>query len=378
MARRQQHEEHANHEAWAIPYGDLVTLMLAFFVVMYAVSSVNEGKYRVMADALSSAFGGKPRSMTPIQLGEVQLRGSSFDRPSLATPAARAAGPSAAMPVDMQAVRMMDLPTFGQHYRKPPPPGKGDGQATEQLRSLGKRVEHALSELVRRKLVVVRRSQTYLEIEIQSDVLFDSGVAVPSALARSAIQTLANVLRDEPNAIRVEGYTDDRPIHTLQFNSNWELSAARAASVVHVMIGGGVAPSRLAVVGYGEQQPVADNASERGRNANRRVQLVILAATQPVDAVVERPLLADAGTPRPQAIPHQRSKALRDATANTAVATGRPTKTSDAVAQAAPGPAPSERAAIGGAAVGQATNEPAAMQRDPATHAVSERAAGAR
>lgn len=372
MSRRQPHEEHTNHEAWAIPYGDLVTLMLAFFVVMYAVSSVNEGKYRVMADALASAFGGKPRSMNPIQLGEVQLRGSSFDRPSLATPAARSAGPSAAMPVDMQAVRMMDLPTFGQHYRKPPPPGAGDRQASEQLRSLGDRVEHALSELVRRKLVVVRRSQTYLEIEIQSDVLFASGVAVPSPLARSTIQTLAEVLHGEPNAIRVEGYTDDRPIHTLQFQSNWELSAARAASVVHVMIGGGVAPSRLAVVGYGEQQPVADNGSERGRNANRRVQLVILAAMQPVDAVVETPLLANDGTSR-QPIPHKRKKAVRDATASTAVATSRPTNTSDVVARAASAPAQPEPAATGRAATG-----PAAMHRDPPGHATSEHAAGAR
>ena len=89
MARRhQQHEEHLNHEAWAIPYGDLVTLLLAFFVVMYAVSSVNEGKYRVLADAMAAAFGGTPRTIAPIQLGHQQLRGSAFDRPSIATPGA--------------------------------------------------------------------------------------------------------------------------------------------------------------------------------------------------------------------------------------------------------------------------------------------------
>ena len=75
-------EEHANHEAWAIPYADLLTLLLAFFVVMYALSSVNEGKYRVLAASLASAFGGPPRSVTPIQLGESQVRGSSFDMPA--------------------------------------------------------------------------------------------------------------------------------------------------------------------------------------------------------------------------------------------------------------------------------------------------------
>lgn len=133
--------------------------------------------------------------------------------------------------------------------------------------------------------MVVRRTRTYLEVEIRSDVLFASGVAVPNATARETIALLARVLRGEPNAMRVEGYTDDRPINTPQFQSNWELSAARAASVVHAMIAGGIAPSRLAVVGFGEQQPVADNATEAGRNANRRVQLVILATPQSAEAI---------------------------------------------------------------------------------------------
>jgi len=296
MGRRKHHEEHTNHEAWAIPYGDLVTLLLAFFVVMYAVSSVNEGKYRVMADALNAAFGGTPHAISPIQLGAAQMRGSAFDRPSIATPASKAAGPTAAVPVAIQAVRqVIDTPTFGQRYRKPPPPGHdAAGRQSEQLQSLGKRVQDVLSELVKRRLVIVRRTNTYLEVQIQSDVLFDSGVAVPRPVARAAIQTLAQVLRNEPNAMRVEGYTDDRPIHTLQFNSNWELSAARAASVVHMMIDSGVAPSRLEVVGYGEQQPVADNATEQGRNANRRVQLVIMAAPEPLDTRPEpETVLAD-------------------------------------------------------------------------------------
>ena len=105
-----------------------------------------------------------------------------------------------------------------------------------------------------------------------------------------------------PTRCAWKGYTDDRPIHTLQFNSNWELSAARAASVVHVMIDGGVAPSRLEVVGYGEQQPVADNRTEQGRNANRRVQLVIMAAPEPRDAPREaETVLADDAADLPQA-----------------------------------------------------------------------------
>lgn len=304
MARRHvHHEEHQNHEAWAIPYGDLITLLLAFFVVMYAVSSVNEGKYRVMADALSSAFGGTPRSISPIQLGDHQLRGSAFDRPAVVTAGAKDSGPTAPTPVDVQKIhQVVDLPTFARGFRKAGE-GSGDGARGEQLRTLGERLEHALSGLVQRRLVTVRRAHNYLEVQIQSDVLFASGVAVPDAQARATIAEIADILRTEPNAVRVEGYTDDQPIHTLQFDSNWELSAARAASVVHVMIASGVAPSRLAVVGYGDQQPVADNASVEGRNANRRVLLVILSAPQSVDALPDD-RVADAA-PAPDAAPAQ-------------------------------------------------------------------------
>jgi chemotaxis protein MotB len=294
--RRHHHEEHVNHEAWAIPYGDLVTLLLAFFVVMYAISSVNEGKYRVVADALSSAFGGAPRTITPIQLGRTQLRGASFDRPSLLTPGAKT-GPTSTSPVSSVHVKqMLDMPTFGRKAQAQAQAGAGkggngdgdgdvQGRGEQQLNSLGKQIQHALAELVRQKLVTVRRGRTYLEVEIQSDILFASGVAAPSPMATATVRKLAAVLREAPNALRVEGYTDDRPIRTAQFPSNWELSSARAASVVHVLTGEGVGPERLAVVGYGQHQPIADNATPAGRNANRRVLLVILATPQQPDAI---------------------------------------------------------------------------------------------
>ena len=297
MSRRHRHEDHPNHEAWAIPYGDLMTLLLAFFVVMYAISSLNEGKYRVLADALSSAFGGAPRTISPIQLGHNQLRGSAFDRPSIATPGAKA-GPSSGTPVTrrLQVHQVLDMPTFGRkgQVQAADAPVEGESLAAarargeRQLNSLGQRIQHALAELVRQKLVTVRRGRTYLEVEIQSDILFASGVAAPSPVATATVRKLAAVLRAEPNALRVEGYTDDQPIRTVQFPSNWELSSARAASVVHVLVNEGVAAGRMAVVGYGEHQPIADNATVAGRNANRRVLLVILAAPQGPDAVPDQ------------------------------------------------------------------------------------------
>jgi chemotaxis protein MotB len=298
MARRVQHEEHQNHEAWAIPYADLMTLLLAFFVVMYAISSLNEGKYRVLADSLSSAFGGPPRTVSPIQVGKTQLRGSAFDRPSIQTAASKA-GPAAATPINSpRMLQVLDMPTFGHQQRSAQADAAAAAAASAtaatielesrrqgELHQLGQRIQEALAELVREKLVTVRRGPAFLEVEIQSDILFASGVAQPSPLAVDTVRKLANILRDEPNAVRVEGYTDNMPIATARFPSNWELSAARAGSVVHEMIASGVHAARLAIVGYGEYQPVGDNRTVEGRNANRRVLLVILASPQGPDAI---------------------------------------------------------------------------------------------
>jgi chemotaxis protein MotB len=313
MARKHVHEEHANHEAWAIPYGDLVTLLLALFVVMYAISSVNEGKFRAVSDALNAEFGGPPRSISPLQLGKHQLLGSSFDRPSLATSAARIGPAPASQLMQSKAARQsLDMPRYG----KATPgmvqtaldggggggKGVGKGSSEGQLMALGENIQAVLSDLVQKKLVTVRRGANYLEVEIQSDILFASGVAAPNPIAAKTVREVADVLRDVPNAVRVEGYTDNQPIATAQYASNWELSAARAASVVHVLADQGVPASRLAVVGYGEYQPIADNGTPAGRNANRRVMLVILAAPegapQGPDAIVAMP-----STKAPAAVP---------------------------------------------------------------------------
>ena len=348
--RRHKHEDHVNHEAWAIPYGDLVTLLLAFFVVMYAISSVNEGKYRVLADALSSAFGGPPRTVAPIQLGATQIRGSAFDRPSMQTPDSKS-GPSSATPVSSPAMRqVLDIPTFGAMARKTVhKDGDGDSETGEdsaktentellgavegrnrQLHSLGRRIQKALSELVKQKLVTVRRGDSFLEVEIQSDILFASGSAAPSQVALATVHKLADVLRAEPNAVRVEGYTDNVPINTVAFRSNWELSSARAAGVVHELVDSGVSPQRLAVVGFGEHQPVADNATIDGRNANRRVLLVILASPQGDDAAGDdAPAVVDA-TPR---------TASANADTRVAQARARPPATPADTPEATPAPA---------------------------------------
>lgn len=274
MARKKAHEEHANHEAWAIPYADLMTLLLAFFVVMYAISTLNEGKYRVMADAMSAAFGGAPRTINPVQIGNTQLQGADFDRPSPIKSGAKA-GPSAPSP----APNVTLLAAMASQMNMPINQ-RGLQNAQRSLESIATNLERALEPLIDEKLIVIRRAELWLEVQINSDILFATGSGSLDPAARGTVSKVAEVLSQVPNSVRVEGYTDDRPINTHQFPSNWELSAARAASVVHLFSSQGIAPERLAMIGYGEFRPIDDNATQSGRNANRRVLLIILASEQ--------------------------------------------------------------------------------------------------
>jgi chemotaxis protein MotB len=234
MARRKQHEDHLNHEAWAIPYGDLVTLLLAFFVVMYSISSVNEGKYRVVSDSLTAAFRGKPLAPQPVQVGD----------------AAASTVPAPIVQLDQNVQSMA-------------------------LRQMAEQAQEAMSPLIAQGLVDVQLGDGIVEIAIRSDILFTSGSAQLAVEAQPVIRQLADVLKGFPNTVQVKGHTDNIPISGGLYPSNWELSAARAASVVHIMIEGGIDPRRLSVVAYGEYRPVLPNTTPDGRNANRRVVLAI-------------------------------------------------------------------------------------------------------
>lgn len=269
MARKHKHEEHQNHEAWAIPYGDLVTLLLAFFVVMYAVSSVNEGKYRVLSDSMASAFGGPPKSIKPIQLGAEQTKGAETESHA-----------------DFSAIK---IPGFGDiapsaEHRPPdrqrdPTDGRDDLRQRQEAEfaEMTDAIQEAMRDLIDAALVTVRRTAQGLEIEINTDILFSSGVARLSTQADITLQRLAEILAPFPQRLRVEGHTDNLPIATAVFPSNWELSAARAASVVRLFSEHQIDPLRMTVVGYGEYHAVADNREAAGRNRNRRVVVVVLA-----------------------------------------------------------------------------------------------------
>src|SRR5688500_7502828 len=300
MDKKLKHEDHQNHEAWAIPYGDLVTLLLAFFVVMYAISSVNEGKFRVLSDSLQAAFRGTPKTLDPVQVGE-KTRGSGAD---IAVSIVQQAN------IEGQPRQMLEAISVGQESGKGLGPsrdnGTGKGRNKDQievivppeLAKVADEVEKALAVLVDAELVTVRRHSFWIEVEIRADILFPSGVATISPSAVPALQALAKALSPYPNPVRVEGHTDNKPIRTVAFPSNWELSSARAATVVHLLANGGVASRRLSVIGLGEWHPIQSNDTVDGRNANRRVLLVILSsATDSPDSGTDPAPEIDRGEP---------------------------------------------------------------------------------
>jgi len=264
MSKNTSQEEQINHEAWAIPYADLMTLLLAFFVVMYAISSVNDGKYQHMAQALNLAFGGSAHSINPMATGTGM------------TPLQLTANANPAI------IALKQPPTSSvkseQHDKQSHTPAYA-----QQLTQINQRLEQALSPLLRQGLISIWRNERRIEVEINSDILFATGSALLDEDARNILGRLATVLRDEPNKVRVEGHTDNVPIATALYPSNWELSAARAASVVHLFADHGLQPKRLSMLGYGEFHPRADNAQTQGRNRNRRVAVIVLADASAAD-----------------------------------------------------------------------------------------------
>jgi len=283
MARKKKHEEHENHERWLVSYADFITLLFAFFVVMYAVSSVNEGKYRVLSDSLVAAFKSSPRSNTLIQLGSsATKRDIDMAVQKAMKRSAHETGESAQAPLGSPFEALTKSLRADQEFRGAGQRGAGN------LKRLEAQVAQAMAGLIARELIKVRSSDTWLEIEIKDSVLFASGSAHLQTEAIPVLEELAKIFSRLSNAIAVEGFTDNLPIETDEFPSNWELSTARAASVVHLFSARGIEPTRLSAVGYGEFQPIADNSTPEGRAENRRVVLVVSSSNSP-RRIVEEP-----------------------------------------------------------------------------------------
>ena len=255
MARKQKHEEHENHERWLVSYADFITLLFAFFVVMYSVSSVNEGKYRVLSDALLAAFRSQPKTLLPIQEGQPAKSPLKEDMNSKSSPA---------------LVSAPDLPVPSVSRKK-----KYNGQPAP-LGEVATRLEQEFDRLIDEDIIAIRYNDNYVEIELKSNILFPAASTQLTPKATEVLTKLGKILRNFPNVVRVEGYTDDNAMNSTIYPSNWELSAARAGSVVRLFMENGVDPARMSAVGYAQYRPLADNSTPEGRIQNRRVTVVVL------------------------------------------------------------------------------------------------------
>lgn len=238
--RRRQEEEHENHERWLVSYADFITLLFAFFVVMYAISSINEGKYKVLSTALVNAFS-NPSSR---QGGQVVIVTEG-------APPTQAKLPAKPELTEAKTVQR------------------------EKMRNVAKNIMEALAPLAKQGKVKLLETSRGVTIEINDSILFAPGQAKLQPASISAMQAVAEVLAHTDFPITIEGHTDNVPIATPQFPSNWELSALRATTVLRLFNDAGVGAERLTAIGYGETRPVETNQNPEGRARNRRVSIQI-------------------------------------------------------------------------------------------------------
>lgn len=242
MARRAKRQGPDNHERWMVSYADFITLLFAFFVVMYGISSVNEGKYKDFSVSMSQVFGqnGAVTDGGMIRLSEKELQ--------------------------LRALADARTARLAEKQRK----------QNESLQRLGERLNDKLAGFVNKGAMSISQTARGVTLDINASMLFLPGEAELQPDAVATLKDVAQILATEEMPVEVEGYTDNLPISTLQFPSNWELSAARASSVVRLFITQGVEAERLKAVGHADNAPLAGNDSAEGRARNRRVTVTAL------------------------------------------------------------------------------------------------------
>jgi len=252
-----------------VSYADFVTLLFAFFVVMYSISSVNQDKYRVLSDAMLTAFKQPLMGQEPASAAQW----SAYPLPEVENPDSAS---EAGIPLRAEYV---DVPTAEE------PEEDADNfsaqvldAAEDEVDTISDTVESHMQQSIDEEMIDVTRNKFWLEVEIKSSLLFESGSSELIPQSVPLLVELSDIFRDLPNRIHIEGFTDNKPISTPVFPSNWELSSARAAAVVRLFERNGIEPERLAAIGYGEYKPVTDNDTEQGRARNRRVVVVVLAS----------------------------------------------------------------------------------------------------
>jgi chemotaxis protein MotB len=251
-------------ERWLVSFADMTTLLFAVFVVLFAISAVNTSKYESLQDSLRAAFSGEVTSGNKVMPG---------GRSVMAGSGASIQGIQTAQPM---LPREQSFDVFSSPFQ---PKTRAQAEEQESLREVQRKIEEFARARHLTEKIHTTLDERGLIIRLASDgLLFDSGAAHLRAAALPLLERAARVLAGAriDNPVRVEGNTDSVPIHTAQFPSNWDLSAARASAVLQALLHGGLPPARLSVAGYADQHPVAPNTSAAGRSANRRVDLVVL------------------------------------------------------------------------------------------------------
>jgi chemotaxis protein MotB len=255
MTRRRKPSPHVNHERWLVSYADFITLMFAFFVVMFSSSQVDKRKVGRLAHEMQVAF--KDLGIFP-EASKYPIPGGDPLNPSgISDPTVRSVLPEAEQ-------------DFGKSATVPDPGG---------VAAIQKQLQTELKLQIEDKDISLKAHRDGLVITLHEVGFFDSGSATVKPGALEALSKIAQALGEHDNPLRIEGHTDDHPIHTSRFDSNWELSTARATEIVkYFIVNRGFRPDRISAAGYAEYHPVAANDTAEGRSQNRRVDIVVLGA----------------------------------------------------------------------------------------------------
>lgn len=256
--RRRRPEERANHDRWLISYADFITLLFAFFVVLFSSAQVDHRKVGQIAMAIQVAFQ---------QMGV-------FETSNTHAPLDQSE------PMPFEKVQVVENAMRDTDLAQMVPPMKGvisNEPDPQEVAAIRKHLESTLANQIDRKSVGIHESREGLVVSLREMGFFDSGSATLRPGAEATLEQIANVLRDLPEGIRIEGHTDDVPIHNANFPSNWELSTARATEIVKLFITRyHMDPGRLQASGYAQYHPQASNDTAEGRALNRRVDIVIV------------------------------------------------------------------------------------------------------
>jgi chemotaxis protein MotB len=269
--RKKRPAAHVNHDRWLVSYADFITLLFAFFVVLYASSQVDKRKAGHLAEAIKVAF----QELGAFNASNAKTSGQG----------------GRAVPIeDTQDVENDKLAAELGNIISPGKEKLAGAAETQSLKDAQQEIQKALNPEIERHEVSMSMRPDGLAISLKEIGFFDSGTATIRPDALDAISRLAAVLKLRPENLRIEGHTDNVPIHNSRFASNWELSASRATEMIRMLITQyELDPGRLSASGYAEFHPIAANNTVLGRAQNRRVDIVILVPSQPVDSDAETP-----------------------------------------------------------------------------------------